>query len=473
MLLRLRLATFENPVLLKELRIGLRERRLFVTQLLFLLLLLFITIGTVTTVISNDQPERLPEAGKYFFASLFWVQLVLLGIIAPGLTCGALSGERERHSLDMVLASRLSAAEIVAGKLGYAVFYVTLLLFSSLPIASVAFFLGGVSPGEAAQAYFELLFLGVLAALVGLFFSSRETRSNYATTQSYLVVSVLGCFMLPFYAAIRAIDVGQLSPGYALTPMEMAAVLIVYAIFFLFIKAAHRLNPQYANIRLMSVGFILVYLLFVGLGLRGLQEAQADLSWVDKGWPPICVALCIAHLAWVGMFCNDTELPSALERRAFTASIFSRRCFWLTFLAVGASAPALYFRFIGSPDGTLAISSGCGLLSLYILVFPLLARALQAILRSSNYAAVYFVLTSLCFTLPTLGLLGDDPGPFSGIYLSPILAFTSLSSESSTGTISVLGERYSLAACSALVYSLLALLAALVILARRRKEAPT
>ena len=468
-LLFLRLATLENPVLLKELRIGLREKRMFATQLIFLIILLMVTLAYLPAMLSNSEPEQLPEVGKNFFEALFWVQLVVLALITPGLTCGSLSGERERHSLDMVLASRLSSAEIVAGKLGYAVYNVVLLLFSSLPIASVAFFLGGISPLEAAQSYFQLLLFGVLAALTGLFFSARETRSNYATSQTYLTV-FLSSFFLPFFVAARTVDPSQM-PELMLSPMGLVYVAVAYATFFLFVKAMHRLKPQNRNIALMGLSFMAMYGLSWFILLAALSGVISNDTGSPSDWAALLVGCGIAHLVWVGMFCNDTELHSSKEERAFTRNPFSKNIFWMGFLCLGVATPAVYLQMKGMPQGNLVVvSTGCLLIALYVLVFPLLARALQGMISGGRFAAIYFPLVALAVVLPTLGLLLDHPGPFSGVYLSPLLALASLG-ETENAHFYWRGAGYGMASFSAAAYTVLALLASLALRLQRVRKA--
>ncbi len=171
----------DNPILLKELRIGLRERKIFLIQSLYLVVLGSATALFLFSASAPTDLLELPDRGRLLHGILFWSQLAMVVLITPSLTCGQISGERENHSLDLLRASRLRTVEIVLGKLGYALAYVGLLLASSLPMVAVVFLLGGVAPGEVAASYGVLALAATLVGLLGLFFSAREQKTGHAT----------------------------------------------------------------------------------------------------------------------------------------------------------------------------------------------------------------------------------------------------------------------------------------------------
>ena len=175
----------DNPILLKELRIGLRERKIFLIQSLYLVVLGSATALFLFSASAPTDLLELPDRGRLLHGILFWSQLAMVVLITPSLTCGQISGERENHSLDLLRASRLRTVEIVLGKLGYALAYVGLLLASSLPMVAVVFLLGGVTPGEVAASYGVLALAATLVGLLGLFFSAREQKTGHATNQAY------------------------------------------------------------------------------------------------------------------------------------------------------------------------------------------------------------------------------------------------------------------------------------------------
>ncbi len=110
----------ENPVFVKEMRVGFREKKVFFALTAWVIIVaLFASISAAGALGDNVAISELPERGQYLFEMLFWVQLVLLLMLAPSLTTSAVSGERERQSLDMLLTTHLAPAELIFGKFGF------------------------------------------------------------------------------------------------------------------------------------------------------------------------------------------------------------------------------------------------------------------------------------------------------------------------------------------------------------------
>lgn len=418
--------TWRNPVTLKELRIGLRERRIFILQLLYLFLLLVFSLLLLPQLFEHKDSELLAQSGKEFFQVLFWLQLVLLIFTIPALTCGSLSGERERHSLDMVLASRLSSGELVAGKLGFAAYCLILLLFSALPLGSISFFLGGVSLGEALAAYLELFLFGMGAACIGLFSSARENRSNYSTVQSYLLILV-GSFCLPFYAAMRLDNHRHVLPvGPAWYTFNQTVELgffhffvgaSLYFITFLFLKARHRLRPQAVNLKAMAIGFLVFYAFcngWMALLLSTVVNSSSDLD-------PLALITYMAHIGTLGFFLNPANLESQRESNIYQRSLFSKRFFWLILYVVGCSVPPMVHYGMGHPQNDYIY--GYGYAVFFLLIYPINVWLFQqALLPRWQFAWVYYLGLMLMQFLPALGAFAsDDQSAWTLYFVSPFM----------------------------------------------------
>lgn len=421
---------WSNPVTLKELRIGLREKRIFILQVLFLFLLLGISLIVLPQMFSNRSSQRLAESGHDFFEVLFWVQLFLLLFTMPALTCGSLSGERERHSLDMVLASRLSSAELVFGKLGFAIYCLLLLLASALPLASVAFFLGGVSWGQALGSYFELFLFGLMAASVGLFSSARENRSNYSTVQAYLLV-LLGCCCLPLYGAMRYEDSLRMKVGpyvwtagqtVELSIFHFLAGVALYFIVFLFLKARHRLRPQAGNLRAMALSFIAFYgFCAVWLAIYLLTQ------WLNTGsyHGDVRALTClyyVVHVVALGFFLNPPSFESQVEASEFRRSwLLSRPSFWLLLFTAGVAMPTLLSSWCTAYDQELF--HGAAIALLWLFAYPVEAWLIQrAFLPRWQYGWVYYLVLVLLHFLPALGVFNGSESILKMHYASPLMS---------------------------------------------------
>jgi hypothetical protein len=121
------------------------------------------------------------QAGRIIFGAVLGIQALLVVFIGPSFTAGAITGEKERQTYGLLRTTLLSASAFVTGKLVSALSYVLLLILAAVPLQSIAFLLGGVSPLEFVVGGALLLVSAVTFALVGLFFSSL-LRSTLAAS---------------------------------------------------------------------------------------------------------------------------------------------------------------------------------------------------------------------------------------------------------------------------------------------------
>lgn len=188
----------DNPVILKELRGRMRSRQAFVLLTVYLGLIALFIVLIYNTVFGFSSVSWSPGdrqlAGKVIFGIVVLLELLLLSFIAPGLTAGAITSERERQTFDLLRTTLLSARALVFGKLGSAFTYMLLLILTALPIQSVAFLLGGVGLGEMVVSSVMLVVTALFFCTLGIFFSSFMKRTLAATVSSYS--AILGSFLV-------------------------------------------------------------------------------------------------------------------------------------------------------------------------------------------------------------------------------------------------------------------------------------
>ena len=199
-----------NPVSLKELRGRMRGARAFVVLTLYVMLmsgftsLLYLTYSTSSGLMASSSGSVI---GKVVFGGVLVVQLFLVCFIAPSFTTGAISGERERQTYDLLRTTLLPARAIVMGKLGSALSYIVLLLVAAVPLQSLAFLMGGVTVEEVVLALLLLLVTAITYSTVGLFFSSltRRTLAASVLTYSFALGTTIGLplLLLTFVPALE------------------------------------------------------------------------------------------------------------------------------------------------------------------------------------------------------------------------------------------------------------------------------
>lgn len=84
------------------------------------------------------------QVGKNVFTAIAQVQLALVCLFGPAVAAGAVSGERERQTLDVLMVSSMTPWAIIWGKLVASVAFILLLITAALPVFATVFFLGGI-----------------------------------------------------------------------------------------------------------------------------------------------------------------------------------------------------------------------------------------------------------------------------------------------------------------------------------------
>ena len=80
--------------------------------------------------------------------------------MAPSFAAGAITGEKDDKSYEMLLASPLRPGAIVLGKLLASLCHLAILIFCSLPIVMLCLPLGGVSLYEVLAVYLAVILVG-------------------------------------------------------------------------------------------------------------------------------------------------------------------------------------------------------------------------------------------------------------------------------------------------------------------------
>src|SRR6188474_145868 len=176
----------ENPVLQRELLTNLRMSRAFV------LLFMYVALLGGVVYLAWPQQQRLdmaqPEAAKRLVNLFFFGQYILASMMAPSFAAGAITGEKERMSYEMLLASPLKPGAIVLGKLLAALAHLGILMICSLPIVMLCLPLGGVSLYEVFAAYFAMISTVGLFGMISLWASSYFSRTSASLVVSYLMI---------------------------------------------------------------------------------------------------------------------------------------------------------------------------------------------------------------------------------------------------------------------------------------------
>lgn len=196
-----------NPILSFSARRRMRSVR--TPLLLTLYALLMATVAYLAVYAPFMRPEiRISDmrSSVVGYALTIILQFGLLVLVAPAMTAGCISGERERQTMDLLLVTNTGAASLVLGKLLESFGFLALMVFSSMPMLSLVLLTGGASLVQIIQSVVFLLLTALAALSVGLFCSTLFRRTIISTVVSYLSVFAIGIVtLLPLWHDVKVI----------------------------------------------------------------------------------------------------------------------------------------------------------------------------------------------------------------------------------------------------------------------------
>jgi ABC-type transport system involved in multi-copper enzyme maturation permease subunit len=211
----------QNPVLQHELVANLRKPRAF------LLLVAYIVILGGMVLLAWPKATRLdltqPAEAQRLTSLLFLGQFVLASLMAPSFAAGALAGEKERLSLEMLLATPMRPGAIVLGKFLAALTHLGVLVFCSLPIVLLCVPLGGVSPYEVLAAYVATASAVALFGIVSLWASGFFERTSSALVVSYFLILPMALGAVAAWNALGRLGEARVLIALTIVPIACAA----------------------------------------------------------------------------------------------------------------------------------------------------------------------------------------------------------------------------------------------------------
>lgn len=180
-----------NPVLSRELKERMRSRRAIVMLIAFLTLLaviLYLTYRAGLLMMDdrfNPLAGNTASLGRLMFDWLLFFLIMFVAFIAPGVAAGSIVAERERRTLHPLQVTLLTPRNIVLGKLGASMAFVTLLVMATAPLFAVPLVLGGVSPWQVVRGFVVILALEVALASLATLMSAVAKRVQFAIVAAY------------------------------------------------------------------------------------------------------------------------------------------------------------------------------------------------------------------------------------------------------------------------------------------------
>lgn len=383
-----------SPMLVKELRQGLRTRVFVMAFILLQAAIMVVMLGAAGSGASGRST-----------AGLWFVTAIVLLAAMPLRGFSALSNEMRMKTMDLLTLTRLSAFRITFGKWAALYSQSLLLAVALMPYVVIRYFLGGVDLATELLVLFLMTLLsGVLTAVTVGFSAHPSILLRGAVA---VLVLIFGSMMIGEF--LEDIFRSGWSPVTADNFWLLLAGIVTFAVFvsyYLLDMGASQFAPFAENHstrkRLAGLGFVAVIFLCAFLA--------DDSSFAENLFALLVVSMTVVCID--ALTEQQAPVPSLyvpFVRRGVRGRMFGKLFYpgWHTGLwysaLVGLLVMVYYYAF-GSGYGMdedmfIAILAIVGQLLFPVVILKLFFR------RTQSQFALYILIQ--CITLPMVGLLGS------------------------------------------------------------------
>ncbi len=220
------------------------EPTLIITIYLIMMSVLvgLVYFGLASTANNVGNSSSAQAVGKVVFGIVVGVEMMMVCFVAPALTAGAVSSERERQTYDLLRTTLLPTRSLVLGKLTSALSFLLLLLVVGFPLQALASLFGGVAVEEVLVAFLLLAVSALTFSAIGLLVSSLMKSTLASTVISY-VAAIIVVFGEPTLIGIALSFMSLLSGLIYTSNLAPFQVNILEALLYLIGYILIALNP--------------------------------------------------------------------------------------------------------------------------------------------------------------------------------------------------------------------------------------
>jgi ABC-type transport system involved in multi-copper enzyme maturation permease subunit len=276
-----------NPLLWLELRVRIRERKLWIISLLYLICLLGMSAIPLANVYQTTIFAPVPPAdvGILMLCVSGSTLLALLLLLSPMSSAPAISQEREQRTLVGLLNTPLSPSRIAWGKLMGTWIFVLWLLALSCPFMFLSTVWCGIS------VWYVLAGIGIIFAAAAMISTVALGLSGFfkRTITSYLGTGMVAFLWFIVWPILGAMCENLLVP-HDNSDLQLQYERIIYVVFFSHHPAAPLLVLYNSAIGIqeslplstgtavgMALGiWLVVGLLFFALACRGIRRGLSE-----------------------------------------------------------------------------------------------------------------------------------------------------------------------------------------------------
>ncbi len=177
----------KNPVYQREIGTDAKAGRIFLVLIIFNCVLSVVTFVMFYSIFNGVRHMGAVDYSGLteLYTIMAYIEIGMVMIIIPATTAGAITGERERKTLDIMLVGSRHARTIVVGKFISNMRLILVVMISSIPILSMVFVYGGIRFVNLLQLLIIIMIAGIYMGSIGIFCSSICKRTTSAVVLSY------------------------------------------------------------------------------------------------------------------------------------------------------------------------------------------------------------------------------------------------------------------------------------------------
>src|SRR6201995_397941 len=187
-----------NPILLRVVETGGKKKRDLFIRCGYLALLIVVVLIAIANSGDTSSLAALHTTSKDTFRMMSYLQLMLVALLAPIFTAGAITQEKDSQTYDILLATPLTNGQILLGSLLSRSFFIIALLVSGIPIFSITQIFGGVAIGNIVTSFLiaaaTAIVTGALAMAIATF--KVGTRRTIFSFYLFIVMYLVGLSLL-------------------------------------------------------------------------------------------------------------------------------------------------------------------------------------------------------------------------------------------------------------------------------------
>jgi len=184
--------SFELPLIKRELIELAQRRRTYILRCVCLAVfaLVFLTAYANMTSRAVNLMSMLGQ-GREMTAILFVTLMVTIYALAPAMACGAITSEKEKQTLGLLLISKLTPGGIVVEKMLSRMLPLLSLVIVASPLFAICYLFGGVTMSDSLMGVGLLLFVVFQISAVAVFCSALLESGIAAFWMTYFVLACL------------------------------------------------------------------------------------------------------------------------------------------------------------------------------------------------------------------------------------------------------------------------------------------